>query len=80
VGRNREVNRLLRCDDPGNLPLGGCGKIQTTAILSEAKNLSLFLFLYLNRREILRFAQNDRTTYFFRSLQGAGFMKLRQSR
>jgi hypothetical protein len=28
-------------------------------ILGEAKNLSLFLFLCLNRREILRFAQND---------------------
>jgi hypothetical protein len=28
----------------------------------------LFLFLYLNRREILRFAQNDRTRPFFRSL------------
>jgi hypothetical protein len=33
-------------------------------ILSEAKNLSLFLFLYLNRREILRFAQNDRVLSF----------------
>jgi hypothetical protein len=33
-------------------------------ILSEAKNLSLFLFLYLNRREILRFAQNDRVLIF----------------
>jgi hypothetical protein len=28
----------------------------------------LFLFLYLNRREILRFAQNDNTSQFFRSL------------
>jgi hypothetical protein len=28
----------------------------------------LFLFPYLNRREILRFAQNDRTRPFFRSL------------
>src|SRR5712692_1875660 len=46
----------------------GCGKTQNSVILSEAKNLSLFLFLYLNRREILRFAQNDRTRPFFRSL------------
>jgi hypothetical protein len=30
-------------------------------ILSEAKNLSLFVLLCLNRREILRFAQNDKT-------------------
>jgi hypothetical protein len=46
----------------------GCGKIQNAVILSEAKNLSLFLCLYLNRREILRFAQNDKTRHFFRSL------------
>jgi hypothetical protein len=46
----------------------GCGKTQSAVILSEAKNLSLFLFLYLNRREILRFAQNDKTRHFFRSL------------
>ena len=41
-----------------------CGKTQNSVILSEAKNLSLFLFLYLNRREILRFAQNDKTRLF----------------
>jgi hypothetical protein len=46
----------------------GCGKTQYSVILSEAKNLSLFLFQYLNRREILRFAQNDRTSPFFHSL------------
>jgi len=46
----------------------GCGKTQNAVILSEAKNLSLFFFLYLNRREILRFAQNDKTKHFFRSL------------
>src|SRR5580700_10240809 len=46
----------------------GCGKTQSAVFLSEAKNLSLFLFLYLNRREILRFAQNDKTRHFFRSL------------
>jgi hypothetical protein len=46
----------------------GSGKTQSAVILSEAKNLSLFLFLYLNRREILRFAQNDKTRHFSRSL------------
>src|SRR6476660_9391534 len=46
----------------------GCGKTQNVVILSEAKNLSLFLLLYLNRREILRFAQNDKIRPFFRSL------------
>ena len=46
----------------------GCGRPQSAVILSEAKNLSWFLFLYLNRREILRFAQNDKTRQFFRSL------------
>jgi hypothetical protein len=29
---------------------------------------SLFPFMELNRREILRFAQNDKVNYFFRSL------------
>jgi hypothetical protein len=43
-------------------------KTKNSVILSEAKNLSSFLFLYLNRREILRFAQNDGTWPFFRSL------------
>jgi hypothetical protein len=37
-----------------------------SVILSEAKNLSWVLFLYSNQREILRFAQNDRATHFFR--------------
>jgi hypothetical protein len=46
----------------------GRGKTQHSVILSEAKNLSLFLFLDLNRKEILRFAQNDRLRAFFRSL------------
>jgi hypothetical protein len=46
----------------------GCGKTQNSVILSEAKNLSLLPFLYLNRREILRFAQNDKTRPFFRRL------------
>src|SRR5712671_4350716 len=52
----------------GSAGFTGCGKTENSVILSEAKNLSLFLFLYLNRREILRFAQNDRTRPFFRSL------------
>jgi hypothetical protein len=51
----------------GGTGFTGCGKTQNSVILSEAKNLSLFLFLYLNRRGILRFAQNDRTRPFFRS-------------
>ena len=53
---------------PNEYGFTGCGKTQNFVILSEAKNLSLFLFLYLNQREILRFAQNDRTLPFFRSL------------
>jgi hypothetical protein len=40
------------------------GKKPCSVILSEAKNLSLFLFFYFNRREILRFAQNDRGLSF----------------
>jgi len=43
-------------------------KTQSAVILSEAKNLSLILFLYLNRREILRFAQNDKARHFSRRL------------
>jgi hypothetical protein len=46
----------------------GCGKIQNAVILSEVKNLSLFVLLYLNQRGILRFAQNNRTSHFFRGL------------
>jgi hypothetical protein len=52
----------------GSTDFTGCGKTQSAVILSEAKNLSWFFFLYLNRREILRFAQNDKTRHFFRSL------------
>ena len=58
----------------------GCGKTQNSVILSEAKNLSLFLFLYLNRREILRFAQNDRTRPFFRSHSIQNLTKTTESR
>jgi hypothetical protein len=39
-----------------------------SVIPSEARNLSFFIFLQLNRREIPRFARNDRLKYFFRSL------------
>jgi hypothetical protein len=35
---------------------------------SERSEESLFLFMGLDRREILRFAQNDKIDYFFRSL------------
>src|ERR1700674_2426157 len=35
---------------------------------SERSKESLFLFMELNRREILRFAQNDKINYLFRSL------------
>jgi hypothetical protein len=37
---------------------------KNAVILSEAKNLSVGLCLHLDRREILRFAQNDNTTSF----------------
>src|ERR1700686_4085415 len=35
---------------------------------SERSEESLFLFMGLNRREIPRFARNDKINYFFRSL------------
>jgi hypothetical protein len=38
---------------------------------SERSEESLFLFMELNRREIPRFARNDKINYFFRSLLGA---------
>ncbi len=39
-----------------------------SVIPSEARNLSFFVFLQLNRREIPRFARNDKIKYFFRAL------------
>ena len=36
--------------------------------VAAATEESLFLFMELNRREIPRFAQNDKINYFFRSL------------
>src|SRR5579863_10729958 len=35
---------------------------------SERSEESLFLFIGINRREIPRFARNDKINYFFRSL------------
>jgi hypothetical protein len=43
-------------------------KVFYSVILSGAKNLSFFVCLLLDRREILRSAQNDRNGEFFRSL------------
>jgi hypothetical protein len=48
-------------------------KMSCFVILSEAKNLSLFLCLYLNRREILRFAQNDSVLRFSAACSTCGF-------
>src|SRR4029077_7980682 len=73
-GKSRKFGWENSLADDTRIPLlsgagfTGCGKTQYSVILSEAKNLFLFLLLYLNRREILRFAQNDRTRPFFRSL------------
>jgi hypothetical protein len=39
-------------------------KMTCSVILSEAKNLCLFVLSCLNRREILRFAQNDNVLSF----------------
>jgi hypothetical protein len=43
------------------------GRTQHAVILSEAKNLSS-IDVQANNREILRFAQNDKTNYFFYGL------------
>ena len=45
-------------------------KITYSVILSEAKNLSLFVPLSVNRREILRFAQNDSVLSFSAACRG----------
>jgi hypothetical protein len=47
-----------------------------SVILSGAKNLFFFVFLLLNRREILRSAQNDRNGEFSRSLFSRGVQAL----
>src|SRR5271169_2276857 len=46
----------------------GCGKTPHAFCHSERSEESLFLFMGLNRREIPRFARNDKINYFFRSL------------
>jgi hypothetical protein len=72
IGRERKPEKRKNLSGKRQLFVGhgftGCGKTQSAVILSEAKNLSLFLFLYLNRREILRIAQNDKTRHFVRTL------------
>jgi hypothetical protein len=47
-------------------------KLKTLSFLSEAKNRSLFVLFCLNRREILRFAQNDRKGLFFAPCSACG--------
>jgi len=43
---------------------------------SERSEESLFLYLNLNRREIPRFARNDKINYFLRSLFSADIKSL----
>jgi type II secretory pathway pseudopilin PulG len=57
---------------PGGQALPSAKKMTFSVILSEAKKLSLFVLLYLNRREILRFAQNDSVFSFFAASFGRG--------
>jgi hypothetical protein len=58
---------------PGRQALHAAKKMTCSVILSEGENLSLFvLLLYLNRREILRFAQNDSVLSFFTASLGRG--------
>jgi hypothetical protein len=70
VGRSRLARTNLHT-------LNTLGKNQNSVILSEAKNLSFFVLLRLNRREILRFAQNDKIDYFFRLLKARATGTLR---
>jgi len=44
-----------------------CGKNQIFVIPRRAARRGISLFLHLNRREIPRFARNDKINYFFRS-------------
>ena len=69
IARGRSAKFLPKITKLTILP-AGCGKTQSAVILSEAKNLSVFLFLCLNRQKFLRFAQNGKTGQFFRSLLG----------
>jgi hypothetical protein len=57
-----ELNEIV------TLAFTASGKTQNAVILSGAKNLSLFVLLYLNRREILRSDQHDGRSHFFCSL------------
>ena len=68
TGNGTSRSSLKKYITSGGAGFTGCGKTHGVVILSEAKNPSLFLCLPFNRREILRFAQNDKTKYFFRSL------------
>jgi len=43
-------------------------KLAISVIPSEARNLLFFVSIWLNRREIPRFARNDRINYCFRGL------------
>jgi hypothetical protein len=44
-------------------------KVFYSVILSGAKNLSFFVFLLLDRRAILRSAQNDKNGEFFATFE-----------
>src|ERR1700693_6093161 len=46
----------------------GCGKTQIFVISRGAARRGISLFLHLNKREIPRFARNDKINHFFRSL------------
>ncbi len=55
-----------------------CGKTQIFVIPRRAARRGISLFLHLNRREIPRFARNDKIKYFFRclfSLRGFGLIE-----
>jgi hypothetical protein len=58
----------VRAYDSNPAPLIVCGKHATNFCHSERSEESLFVFLDLNRREIPRFARNDKIDYFFHSL------------
>ncbi len=51
-----------------SLGFSACGKTQIFVIPRRAARRGISLLLHLNRREIPRFARNDKLNYFFRSL------------
>jgi hypothetical protein len=53
----------------------GYGKSFKTFCHSERSEESLFLFIGLTPREILRFAQNDKINYYFRGLFSRGIRR-----